>query len=88
MQITLEEVDELYRSKVPAWESNSWKPSSHHAALDALEGESRKPVELSAAAQVPSTLDERKPADEHLENAPAAEVRTGGKTEAREKSIV
>ncbi|UOH85377.1 hypothetical protein LQV05_002199 [Cryptococcus neoformans] len=86
--ITLEEVDELYRSKVPAWESNSWKPSSHHAALDALEGESRKPVELSAAAQVPGTLDERKPADEHLENAPAAEARAGGKTEAREKSIV
>ncbi|WVQ92725.1 hypothetical protein IAS59_006540 [Cryptococcus gattii] len=73
--ITLEEVDELYRSKVPAWQSNSWKPSSHHAALDALEGESRKPIEGSA--QAPNTLDENKPADEHIENAPVAKAKIG-----------
>ncbi|WVO25076.1 uncharacterized protein IAS62_006461 [Cryptococcus decagattii] len=73
--ITLEEIDELYRSKVPAWKSNSWKPSSHHAALDALEGQSRKPIEGSARA--PDTLDEKKPADEHIENAPVAKAKIG-----------
>nr|KIR44432.1 hypothetical protein I312_06368 [Cryptococcus bacillisporus CA1280] len=84
--ITLEEIDELYRSKVPAWKSNSWKPSSHHAALDALEGESRKPNEGSARA--PDTLDEKKPADEHIENAPVAKAKIGEEMGGGGESIV
>ncbi|RSH78798.1 uncharacterized protein EHS24_001707 [Apiotrichum porosum] len=28
--ISLEEVDELYRSKIPAWRSGSWKPAERH----------------------------------------------------------
>lgn len=28
--ISLEEVDELYRSKIPAWRSVSWKPAERH----------------------------------------------------------
>jgi hypothetical protein len=34
----LEEIDELYRSKVPAWKSSSWRPSTKRAAIDAVEG--------------------------------------------------
>ncbi|KIR25670.1 hypothetical protein I307_05642 [Cryptococcus deuterogattii 99/473] len=83
--IALEEVDELYRSKVPAWKSSSWKLLSHHAALDALEGESRKPVEGSA--QAPDTLNEKKPADEHIENTPVVRLRLGRKWERGEKVL-
>ncbi|KAK4685951.1 MFS transporter, SP family, sugar:H+ symporter, partial [Tremellales sp. Uapishka_1] len=39
--ISLEEVDELYRSKVPAWRSTSWKPSHQHVAIDAMEDGAR-----------------------------------------------
>ena len=35
--ISLEEVDELYRTGVKPWKSSSWKPSSRRATLDAVE---------------------------------------------------
>ena len=34
---SLEEIDELYRSKVPAWKSSSWKPSTKRADADAVD---------------------------------------------------
>ncbi|GFZ50526.1 hypothetical protein JCM24511_08283 [Saitozyma sp. JCM 24511] len=34
--ISLEEVDELYRSSTPPWKSASWRPASHRASLDAI----------------------------------------------------
>jgi len=33
--------DELYRSKIPAWKSTSWKPAHHRAMLDAPESGQR-----------------------------------------------
>ncbi|WVQ73530.1 hypothetical protein IAR50_003104 [Cryptococcus sp. DSM 104548] len=72
--ISLEEVDELYRAKIPAWRSNSWKPSSHHAALDAIEGgaDSRR-TEKTGAGEHAAGLggdEKKKESDEHLEHAP------------------
>lgn len=34
---SLEEIDELYRSKVPAWKTSSWRPSTKRDAIDAVE---------------------------------------------------
>ncbi|WVQ84241.1 hypothetical protein IAT38_006393 [Cryptococcus sp. DSM 104549] len=68
--ISLEEVDELYRSKIPAWRSTHWKPSSHHAALDAIEGGGdprRKHSEATMVEKVGG--DEKKMSEQHIENA-------------------
>ncbi|TYJ53870.1 hypothetical protein B9479_005491 [Cryptococcus floricola] len=81
--ISLEEVDELYRSKIPAWRSKSWKPSGHHEALDAIEGgtDPRRTEKTGAGAgdDAPG-LDgvggdeKKKEVDEHLEHAPGTGV--------------
>jgi len=38
---SLEEIDELYRSKVKPWKSSSWQPSVKRSAIDAVEGNRR-----------------------------------------------
>lgn len=38
---SLEEIDELYRSKVKPWRSSSWQPSVKRSAIDAVEGNRR-----------------------------------------------
>jgi len=40
--ITLEEVDELYRSGIPAWRSAGWKPSEKHYRHEVHEVDSEK----------------------------------------------
>lgn len=34
---SLEEIDELYRSKTPAWKTSNWQPSIKRAAIDEME---------------------------------------------------
>lgn len=36
--LALEEVDALYKSKIPAWKSASWRPEIRRRAMDAVEG--------------------------------------------------
>ncbi|WWD18795.1 hypothetical protein CI109_103250 [Kwoniella shandongensis] len=68
--ISLEEVDELYRTKVAAWRSSSWTPSTRRDALNAIEGGGgRKP---SDATFVGGYDNEKKRSDEHVEHAAQA----------------
>ncbi|OCF75482.1 high-affinity glucose transporter SNF3 [Kwoniella mangroviensis CBS 8886] len=65
--ISLEEVDELYRTKIPAWRSNSWVPSSHHANIDG-EGVTRH-SESTFVANGLGSEKEKKVTQQHVENA-------------------
>ena len=51
--ISLEEVDELYRSKIPAWRSGSWKPAlhNHHVGEDGKEAGDLEHVEKKPKAK-------------------------------------
>jgi len=69
--ISLEEVDELYRSKIPAWKSTSWQPAVHRAALDRVEGGRR----MSEATMVGQGGEKVKRSDvEHAEAGEAGVV--------------
>ncbi|ORY31840.1 putative sugar transporter [Naematelia encephala] len=48
--ISLEEVDELYRSKCPAWKSASWKPAHRRAAMEVLEN-GRRPSDMTVVGE-------------------------------------
>ncbi|WWC88333.1 uncharacterized protein L201_003243 [Kwoniella dendrophila CBS 6074] len=74
--ISLEEVDELYRTKVPAWRSNSWVPSAHHnGAIDKAEGNEDYNRRQSQATYVGNPQDVEKKGNQqtHVENAVPAE---------------
>ncbi|WWD05223.1 hypothetical protein V865_003296 [Kwoniella europaea PYCC6329] len=79
--ISLEEVDELYRTKVPAWRSNSWVPSSHHAIID--EEGARRHSESAFVANGLGSEKEKKITQQHVENAqpneklPRLQIRMG-----------
>ncbi|WRT68105.1 uncharacterized protein IL334_005080 [Kwoniella shivajii] len=65
--ISLEEVDELYRTKVKPWKSTSWVPSTHHAALDAIVGEGRRKSQATFGGNQDIEMGKKK-SEQHLEN--------------------
>ncbi|WVR06647.1 hypothetical protein IAU60_003679 [Kwoniella sp. DSM 27419] len=72
--ISLEEVDELYRSKIPAWKSSSWTPAVRDRhAIDAVEGNGTKTeMRRQSEATFVGANAEKKRSDEHVEHAAAA----------------
>ncbi|WWC71107.1 uncharacterized protein I206_105060 [Kwoniella pini CBS 10737] len=66
--ISLEEVDELYRTKVHAWQSNSWVPSAQrNDTIEKMEGDPRP----SESTYVPPQVTEKKVTEQHVENVPS-----------------